>query len=43
MPVDAHVHVGVDGHDNNHDVEGVDQEEINHFEIGRLWDHFVNS
>ena len=42
MPIDAHIHVGVDGHDDNDNVERVDQKEVNHFEVGCFWYHFVN-
>ena len=30
VSVDAHIHVGVDTHDDNDNIEGIDEEDINH-------------
>ena len=40
--MNAHVHVGVDAHDDDDDIEGVDEEHINHLEIGSLGHHLIN-
>ena len=40
--MNAHVHVGVHPHDDNNNVEGVDEENINHLEIGSLGYHLIN-
>ena len=39
--MNGHVHEGVDSHYHDHNVEGVDEEDVNHLEVARLGDHLV--
>ena len=40
--MDAHIHVGVDSHDDDHNVERIEQEDVNQFKVGGFWYHLVN-
>ena len=41
VTVNGHVHVGVDTHYHDHNVEGVDQEDVDHLQVAGLGDHLV--
>lgn len=43
IPVNTHVHVGVDGHDEDDDVEGVQEPEVDHLEVGGLGHHLADA
>ena len=42
VPFDKGIHVCVYGHHDNDDVEGVDQPDVNHLDVGCFWDHLVD-
>ena len=43
VPGNRAVHDGVDDHDDDQDVEGVEQPVVNHLVVCCLWDHFVDT
>ena len=42
VPLDEVVHVGVDNHHHDDDVEGVEEPHVDHLDVGRLGNHLID-